>query len=179
MVLVITLGPWFGDLKYKFTTNAGDTTDEGAAKLKHMTYIFNTFVFLQIFNYFNCRKIGARDLNIFEGITGNFYFLAVVLGTFFGQILLVHWFKGITRTTSISKAEWGTCIVIGSSSLLIAFLLKLTPDKLLDKLKMDKLVDENKNMDDNKALQMFDKVANTKVGKDEVDQDKENPDSKL
>jgi len=83
MILVITLGPVVGGLDYKFTTNPTDNTDEGVDKLKHMTYIFNTFVFLQIFNEFNCRKIGAKDYNILEGITSNWYFLLVVFGTFF------------------------------------------------------------------------------------------------
>lgn len=35
-------------------------------KLKLFTYVLCTFVFLQIFNYVNCRKIGQSELNAFE-----------------------------------------------------------------------------------------------------------------
>ena len=34
---------------------------------RHFTMVFNTFVVLQIFNFFNCRKI-QDELNILEGI---------------------------------------------------------------------------------------------------------------
>lgn len=44
------------------------------------TYVFCTFVFSQVFNYFNCRKIGQRELNVFERIFSkiNVYFWASV-----------------------------------------------------------------------------------------------------
>lgn len=35
-------------------------------KLKLFTYILCTFVFMQVFNYINCRKIGAAEINVFE-----------------------------------------------------------------------------------------------------------------
>lgn len=81
MVLVIILVPPLMGLEYEFTSSPKDGTEDGDAKLKHMTYIFNTFVFLQLFNEVNCRKIGRRDFNVLESIFGNYYFLAVVLGT--------------------------------------------------------------------------------------------------
>lgn len=40
------------------------------------TLAFNTFVFSQIFNSFNCRQLG-RQLNVFEGMTKNWYFIIV------------------------------------------------------------------------------------------------------
>jgi Ca2+-transporting ATPase len=40
------------------------------------TIIFNAFVFAQIFNSFNCRRLD-RKLNVFEGMTRNWYFMAV------------------------------------------------------------------------------------------------------
>ena len=46
------------------------------------TLVFNAFVFAQIFNSFNCRRLD-RALNIFEGIHRNPYFIGVTgLGTF-------------------------------------------------------------------------------------------------
>ena len=46
------------------------------------TLVFNTFVFAQIFNPVNCRRLNNR-LNIFEGILKNRYFIVITLiGTF-------------------------------------------------------------------------------------------------
>lgn len=42
------------------------------------TLVFNAFVFAQIFNSVNCRRLDSR-LNIFEGIHRNWYFIAITL----------------------------------------------------------------------------------------------------
>jgi Ca2+-transporting ATPase len=47
------------------------------------TLVFNAFVFAQIFNSVNCRRLD-RKLNIFEGIIRNWYFIIITLiGTSF------------------------------------------------------------------------------------------------
>ena len=45
-------------------------------KLK--TLVFNAFVFAQIFNSINSRRLD-RKLNVFEGITRNWYFMSITL----------------------------------------------------------------------------------------------------
>ncbi len=53
------------------------------------TLVFNAFVFAQIFNSVNCRRLDSK-LNIFEGILKNRYFMVITLiGTWFG-LPLVH-----------------------------------------------------------------------------------------
>ena len=42
------------------------------------TLVFNAFVFAQIFNSVNCRRLDNK-LNIFEGITHNLYFIGITL----------------------------------------------------------------------------------------------------
>lgn len=42
------------------------------------TLVFNAFVFAQIFNSVNCRRLDRR-LNIFEGVLSNWYFLSITL----------------------------------------------------------------------------------------------------
>lgn len=106
----------------------------GLEKRKHLTYIFNTFVFLQIFNEINCRKVGKRDFNVFEKIlTHNWYFNIVVIGTFAAQILMCEFVPGITRTVPLSRGEWGACIAVGATPLLISMMLKLTPTSWLNR----------------------------------------------
>jgi Ca2+-transporting ATPase len=44
-------------------------------------FVFNAFVFCQIFNSINCRRLN-RKLNVFEGITKNWYFMSITaIGT--------------------------------------------------------------------------------------------------
>ena len=46
MVVVIVIGRWTSDLEYNFNDNPAKDTPGGIAKAKHMTLIFNSFVFL-------------------------------------------------------------------------------------------------------------------------------------
>lgn len=82
------------DLKY---------TQARIYKLQHYTMIFHTFVLMNLFNQFNSRKLGWKDLNIFEGFFNNFKFLLVVFLEFGFQYLIVEFGGQIFRTTPL---EW-------------------------------------------------------------------------
>jgi len=120
-------------------------------KKKLFTYVFCTFVYMQVFNYINCRKIGFRELNVFERFLHNKWFLLIFMIVFGGQILLVQWFGGITRTLSLTRSEWGACISAGSSVLFVAWAIKFTPKSLLKKIPFAKFVDEDKQVNDKLA----------------------------
>jgi magnesium-transporting ATPase (P-type) len=47
----------------------------------HFTIFFNAFVFLQLFNEINCRKLEANQLNVFKGFFNNGMFLAIIVVT--------------------------------------------------------------------------------------------------
>ncbi len=55
------------------------------------TLVFNAFVFAQIFNSFNCRRLD-RNLNVFEGVLKNWYFMAITLigSSFLLDLYRVH-----------------------------------------------------------------------------------------
>ena len=150
MAILIIFGSYIFNLNYTNTTtttvmmpenfNATNPSAEDLLylqsedKLIHYTYIFNTFVFLQIFNQINCRKIGRRDLNVFEAMFHNLYFILVLIGVCAIQVAMIQWFPSISRTIPLTRAEWGGCICVGASPLIIAFILKLTPDALVRKI---------------------------------------------
>lgn len=104
------------------------------SKVRHLTYIFNVFICLQMLNMINCRKIGKRDFNVFENFFHNSYFLIIFVGIFGIQYALVNVFPSITGCVPLSKSEWGTQIAVGSSVLLASLLLKLTPEKWVNKI---------------------------------------------
>lgn len=103
-------------------------------KKQHFTYIFNIFIFLQLFNMINCRKIGKKDFNVFESMFHNWYFIflfSLIAGV---QFAGTQYFPFIFRTVPMNKTEWGSCIVIGSTVLLWNAILKLLPEKWFAKL---------------------------------------------
>ncbi len=55
---------------------------------RHMTFLFNLFVFLQVFNFINSRKI-KDEVNVFGGITKSPLFILIVGGIFFLQIVII------------------------------------------------------------------------------------------
>lgn len=64
--------------------------DEGTHKLTLYTMVFQTFVFMQVFNQVNARKLGEREFNVFKGFFNNCYFLFIMLVTIVVQMLLVE-----------------------------------------------------------------------------------------
>lgn len=113
-------------------------------KLRLFTYVLCTFVFMQVFNYINCRKIGHNEINVFERIFSkiNVWFWIVIAFICVFQVLMVQWFFILTRTTPLTRSEWGACIVVGMSVLPVSFGLKFFPG-LLKRMPFTKFVDEN------------------------------------
>lgn len=104
---------------------------EGESHSRHLTVIFNLFVFMQIFNMICSRKINDEK-NIFEGITTNPAFIVVwttIVITqicccqLFGRFLSVH-VNGLTGT------QWVICMVISLVTFPINLFLKFIPDTM-------------------------------------------------
>jgi hypothetical protein len=103
---------------------------------------------LQVFNYINCRKIGANELNVFSRIIKKFniWFWLIIAFTCTIQYLMVDWFYFLSRTHPIRKSEWGACIIAGSTVIVIAWILKYIPDRFMKKIPFTKFVDENEKV---------------------------------
>ena len=56
----------------------GDSTLQKHQAMIVQMLVFNAFVFAQIWNSFNSRRLD-RKLNVFEGVTMNWYFIAITL----------------------------------------------------------------------------------------------------
>lgn len=56
---------------------------------KKSTLLFNTFIYLNLFNEINCRKVSAQGFNVFEHIHRNIYFIAVFAATVGIQLVMV------------------------------------------------------------------------------------------
>lgn len=91
MTFFILFGEFFwDDTSYSTTDGFYDpVTNVPTGRTKHFTFIFNTFVFMTVFNEINCRKVGAKAFNVFSHIISNWMFLAVIGAIIAFQIFLV------------------------------------------------------------------------------------------
>ncbi|KNE63148.1 calcium-translocating P-type ATPase, PMCA-type [Allomyces macrogynus ATCC 38327] len=91
------------------------------------TVVFNTFIFLQIFNEINCRHL-TNDLNVFRGIGNNKYFVAILLLTITLQVIIVELGGSAFHTVPLSVPQWLFCIGIGFLSIPMGALIRVLPD---------------------------------------------------
>ncbi|CEI89022.1 Putative Calcium-translocating P-type ATPase, PMCA-type [Rhizopus microsporus] len=91
------------------------------------TMVFNIFVFLQVFNEINCRRID-QTLNVFKDMFDNWIFIAIQVLVIVGQFLIVT-FGGIAfKTVPLSPQQWAITVAIGALSLPVGFIIRLLPD---------------------------------------------------
>eukprot|EP01012_Entosiphon_sulcatum_P020576 TRINITY_DN254_c0_g1_i1.p1 TRINITY_DN254_c0_g1~~TRINITY_DN254_c0_g1_i1.p1 ORF type:complete len:1040 (+),score=198.37 TRINITY_DN254_c0_g1_i1:471-3590(+) len=96
---------------------------------EHKTCIFNTFIWLQIFNEFNARKLYGEQ-NIIEGVwsRSRLMFLLLLVTACF-QVFAVEVAGKFMQTTRINGAQWGTCLAFGATELIVGIFVRLVPVK--------------------------------------------------
>jgi len=95
-------------------------------KVLHMTYVFQIFVFMQIFNQLNARIL-TGSFNIFEGICRNWLFIGVALSTFVVQMAMVEVGGKVTKTYPLEMYRNGYCLIFGAGELLWGVFIKFFP----------------------------------------------------
>lgn len=151
------------DLDYENSMERFNNDGVPTNKAVVYTMIFNTFIWLHIFNEFNCRKVGALQYNVFEGLIANWMFLVVVvaIGTF--QILSIQWGGSAVGCAPLTVEQHAGCMLWGSTSFLISAILKWLPNKVTEKLPV--LVNEDQAVQEDKVMSAFNKQANSKAFK--------------
>ena len=77
MIVLMEGGPFLFDIDSGFEQHGKPST--------HLTIMFNTFVFMQIFNEINSRKVHGQR-NVFAGIFDNWIFVSIWIGTVAVQV---------------------------------------------------------------------------------------------
>eukprot|EP01138_Halocafeteria_seosinensis_P005174 gb/GECG01005291.1/.p1 GENE.gb/GECG01005291.1/~~gb/GECG01005291.1/.p1 ORF type:complete len:1213 (+),score=202.22 gb/GECG01005291.1/:1-3639(+) len=103
-----------------------DHIEEGEFTEYLNTFIFNIFVFAQIFNEFNSRSIG-NDINVFKQIHRSPVFLSIILITIGLQIFIVEVGGSFTETSGLELRHWGMSIGLGALALPTGVLMRLLP----------------------------------------------------
>jgi Ca2+ transporting ATPase len=90
----------------------------------HFTIFFNIFVFLQVFNSINARKLSVREVNVFQNLFNNYLYILIQVITILGQIFLVQVGGRAVRTQPLSLNQHLGCLLIASLSLVVAAVTK-------------------------------------------------------
>ncbi len=95
---------------------------------RHLTIVFNTFVFCQVFNELNARSI-TNEMNVFNGLEKNTLFIGIILFTVIAQFGIVEFGGDFVRTVHLNSDEWRKCIILGALSLPVGVLMRFIPIK--------------------------------------------------
>ncbi|KAL1405555.1 plasma membrane calcium [Vanrija albida] len=106
-------------------------TPRNDARLRAL--VFNCFVFCQIFNMINCRRLD-RKFNIFEGMFKNIWFMSILAIMIGGQILIMFVGGAAFQVTRITPAHWGISIISGFMSIPIGAIVRILPTRPFEKL---------------------------------------------
>ncbi|KAF2423678.1 putative calcium transporting P-type ATPase [Tothia fuscella] len=97
------------------------------------TLVFNVFVWMQIFNAINSRRID-NTFNVLEGFHKNYLFMMIMLIMIGGQTLIVFVGGAAFVVTKLNGVQWGISVIIGLLSLPMGALIRCIPDSLVRKI---------------------------------------------
>ncbi|KAL4419237.1 hypothetical protein ABPG77_010679, partial [Micractinium sp. CCAP 211/92] len=92
----------------------------------HYTLVFNTFVFMQLFNQLNARKI-LDSSHALEGLGSARWFQWILGGELVLQILIVQFGGSWFHTHPLNAREWAVCVGLGATTLLLREGLRRVP----------------------------------------------------
>jgi Ca2+-transporting ATPase len=90
--------------------------------------IFNMFVWLQIFNQYNNRRLDNK-LNIFVGIHKNYYFIAMNVIMVAAQVLIAMYGSTAFSIVRINGEQWAISVVVALLCVPWGVCVRLFPDE--------------------------------------------------
>lgn len=172
MVVLLYFGPMMFGMSYNLVTEPfyyvdGPLVGEPTFRVYHYTLLFQTFIFMQLFNQINSRKLGFKDFNIVERFFNNYLFLIVLAGEFVAQWFMVAIGGKIFRTVSLPWEMNVAALSFGIGTIIIASIVKATPEELVSKIPT--LVNEDAMDDGTDILSKMQNKMGAKVKKSETE----------
>ena len=106
-------------------------------KCLHFTFVFQAFVFMQIFNQINARKLEEGEKNVFEGVFRNMLFVYITIFTFVIQMGMVEYGGAAVKAYPLNTKQNMICLVIGAIELIVGFIIKFIPLKFFQCISLD------------------------------------------
>jgi Ca2+-transporting ATPase len=91
------------------------------------TIIFNVFVWLQIFNQYNNRRLDNK-LNIFVGIHKNYYFIAMNIIMVGCQVVIIYFGSTAFSIVELNGNQWAISVVVALLCVPWGICVRLFPD---------------------------------------------------
>ncbi|KAF3022343.1 plasma membrane calcium [Penicillium rubens] len=89
--------------------------------------VFNTFVWMQIFNEFNNRRLDNK-FNVLTGLHRNWFFIGINIIMVGCQALIANYGGVAFSIVPINGVQWAICIVVAAFSLPWAMVIRTFPD---------------------------------------------------
>ena len=93
---------------------------------RHYTIVFNTFVWMQLFNEINAHSIDDHQ-NVFKGLYKNPIFIVVMIVSVAIQAIVVEFGGAAFKTVGLSWDQWLFCIGVGALELPLGFIIRALP----------------------------------------------------
>lgn len=122
-----------------FLTFGGRGVFSGWDDITLKTMVFNTFVWLQICNEINCRRLDNK-LNVFSGIQRNPYFIVILVIMVACQTLIIFVGGPAFSVTPLNSQQWLICMGLGILALPAGALVRLIPNDFLRTFLPDRLL---------------------------------------
>jgi len=155
MLVLTYLGPKMFDIEYNlYKTEMKNADGTASFRMLHQTFLFQTFIMMNLFNMINCRVLDAMprkveieessieeatqankpNFNIFQRPFGNFWFWIIFFGELNVQFLMVGyaWLGVFFTTTPLSFGMHMTAVGLGLGSWGVCALTKLSGDKVIN-----------------------------------------------
>jgi Ca2+-transporting ATPase len=126
--LIVTLVMYFAGQSFIPPFNHMSPKQFTDNKTQFNTLIFNTFVWMQIFDALNCRRIDNKK-NIFEGFWRNNFFMGIIAIMVGGQAIIVNFGGAAFVVKPITGTHWGISIILGFLTLPIGVIIRMIPDR--------------------------------------------------
>jgi calcium-translocating P-type ATPase len=127
-IVVLSIIVMYGDVLFRVPSDRNLTHFEwNNVNGYHFTIFFNIFVFLQVFNSINARKLRKSEHNVFVGVFNNSLYLIVQAIIVVGQLLMVTFGGRALRVHALTFNQHLICILIGSTCLLVGYMIKQLP----------------------------------------------------
>ncbi|TQS38534.1 hypothetical protein Golomagni_00959 [Golovinomyces magnicellulatus] len=97
------------------------------------TLVFNTFVWMQIFNQWNNRRLDNK-FNIFEGISRNYFFIGINMIMIAGQIMIIFVGGKSFNVRRLDGAQWAYSLILGFISIPLGAIIRLIPDEFIARI---------------------------------------------
>lgn len=158
MIVLLYATPAMFDIRYNMIHDELRENGLATNRLVHYTFLFQTFILMNLFNMFNVRKLSQEpdeknhteydpEYNVFSRLHSNWWFLIIFLAELNIQYFFVgqEWLSIICRTSTLPLSMHITAFLLGLSVLGVAAIVKALPFRWSVKLfpaKIDEEVQE-------------------------------------